>query len=150
MTTTNRNGNGRGSSMNGHLNGNAIVVTPMNDVPRIDTQRVADDIATRVRDIVVRDLKRRGVVVALSGGIDSSATAGLAVRALGKERVFGLLMPEADSAEETTPLGESVARALGIAFVVEDITPALTALGCYRRRDDAIKSVVGDYGPGWK
>jgi NAD+ synthase len=72
------------------------------------------------------------------------------VRALGKERVLGLLMPEADSAEETLPLSKRVAHALGIEVVVENITPILEAARCYERRDAAIKSVLPEYSAGWK
>jgi NAD+ synthase len=120
------------------------------DVLELDTKKAAEEIAERLQAIVVRRLKRRGVVVGLSGGIDSSATAGLAARALGKERVVGLLMPEADSAEETLGLSRKVADALGIQTIVEDITPILVAARCYERRDEAIQRLVPEYGPGWK
>jgi NAD+ synthase len=125
-----------------------LKLTP--DVLRLDTKKTADSIAEKLREIVVGTCKRRGVVVGLSGGIDSSVTAGLAVRALGKEHVLGLLMPETDSADETLGLSQSVARALGIETVHEDITPILTAARCYERRDAAIRKVVPGYGPGWK
>jgi NAD+ synthase len=120
------------------------------DVLRIDTRKAADAIAMKMRDLVVGTFKRRGVVVGLSGGIDSSVTAGLAVRAVGRGHVLGLLMPEADSADETLGLSKSVAEALGIETVHEDITPILTAAGCYERRDEAIRKVVPGYGEGWK
>ena len=74
----------------------------------------------------------------------------LAVRALGKDRVFGLLMPERDSAQETLSLSRGLAEHLGIQYAHEDISPILDAVGCYRRRDDAIRRVVPDYGPGCK
>lgn len=120
------------------------------DVLRIDTRKTADAIALRIRDLVVGTFKRRGVVVGLSGGIDSSVTAGLAVRAVGKGHVLGLLMPEADSATETLGFSKSVAEALGIETVHEDITPILAAARCYERRDEAIRKVVPGYGEGWK
>jgi NAD+ synthase len=120
------------------------------DVLRLDTRQTAEAIAKRLHEIVVGTLKRRGVVLGLSGGIDSSVTAGLAVRALGKEHVLGLLMPETDSAGETLGLSQSVARALGVATVHEDITPILAAARCYERRDEAIRKVCPDFGPGWK
>jgi NAD+ synthase len=116
----------------------------------VDPRQTADAIAARLRETVLETLKRRGVVVGLSGGIDSSVTAGLAVRAVGKERVLGLLMPETDSADETLGLSRSVADALGIETVHEDITPILSAARCYERRDEAIRKVVPEYGPGWK
>jgi len=120
------------------------------DVLKLDCKKTADSIAERLREIVVGTLKRRGVVVGLSGGIDSSVTAGLAVRAFGKEHVLGLLMPETDSAGETLGLSQAVARALGIQTVHEDITPILKAARCYERRDEAIRMVCPGFGPGWK
>lgn len=99
---------------------------------------------------LVRGFKRRGVVVALSGGIDSSVTAALCVRAFGKERVFGLHMPERDSDSGTLGFSQSVSDHLGIDSAVEEISATLESLGCYRRRDDAIRLAIPEYGPGWK
>ncbi len=123
-------------------------VTPA--VLAIDPVAEIDKVANATRDIVFTQLRRRGVVIGLSGGIDSSVVAALCVRALGKDRVFGLFMPELDSADESLELGRLVARVFDIASAVEDIGPILTAAGCYRRRDDAIRSVVPEYGPGYK
>lgn len=120
------------------------------DVLNIDTKQAADDIAAKLKDTVAGTLKRRGLVVGLSGGIDSSATAGLAVRAFGKDRVIGLLMPETDSADETLGLSQRVADALGIQTVHEDITPILKAARCYERRDEAIAAILPGFGPTWK
>ena len=120
------------------------------DVLKLDYQQEADRIGAVLRDAVSRRFKRKGIVVAMSGGIDSSVVTSLAVRALGKERVFGLLMPERDSASETLPLSRGLAEHLGIDYAYEDITPLLEAVGCYRRRDDAIRRIVPDFGPGCK
>jgi NAD+ synthase len=94
--------------------------------------------------------KRRGIVVALSGGIDSSVVAALSVAALGKERVFGLHMPEQDSSSDTLRLSRLLADSLGIDSTLEELTPLLDAAGCYRRRDDAIRLVCPEYGPGYR
>lgn len=94
--------------------------------------------------------RRKGAVVALSGGIDSSVVCGLCVKAFGPERVFGLHMPERDSAPETLELSQSVSTAFGIQSRVEEISDILTALGCYSRRDDAIRLVCPPYGPGYR
>jgi NAD+ synthase len=94
--------------------------------------------------------KRRGVVVALSGGIDSSTVAALCVAALGKQRVFGLHMPERDSSSETLTLSRLATSSLGIDSTVEDISLTLEAVGCYQRRDDAIRKICPSYGPGYK
>lgn len=117
---------------------------------RLDAALETERVARSIREIVFKTLKRRGAVLGLSGGIDSSVTAALCVRALGPERVLGLLMPETDSSVDTTRLGQLVARSLGIRTVLEDITPLLEAAGCYSRRDAAIRSVVPEYSPGCK
>jgi NAD+ synthase len=120
------------------------------DVLRIDPARETERIAARVRDIVYQQLKRKGIVVAVSGGIDSSVVAFLAVRALGKDRVFVLLMPEADSSPDSLRLGRLVADSLGVRSMLEDISPILRGARCYERRDESIRSVVPEYGEGYK
>ena len=121
--------------------------TLSSDALKLDCQREADRIGSHLRDTVSRRFKRKGAVVAMSGGVDSSVVAGLVVRALGRERVFGLLMPERDSSDETLPLSRGLAEHLGIDYAHEDVTLLLEAAGCYRRRDEAIRHLVPDYGP---
>jgi len=120
------------------------------DVLRIDAPRVVEEIAGTIREQVMGISKRRGAVVGMSGGIDSSVVASLCVRALGPERVFGLLMPERDSSGDAQRLGAMLAGHLGIKFAVEDIAPALEGLGCYRRQLEAIRMAVPEYGEGWR
>ncbi len=110
----------------------------------------ADRIGAWMIDALSRRLHRRGLIVAMSGGIDSSVCAALAVRALGPKKVHGLLLPERDSSSFSTARGRQLAQHLGIAFDVFDIAPALEALGCYRERDAAIRRVFPAYGDGWK
>ena len=95
-------------------------------------------------------MHKRGVVVGLSGGVDSSVCAGLAVRALGADKVLGLLMPEQDSSAASADLGAQVAAQLGIRCETENIAPVLAAIGCYRWRDEAIRVLFPAYGDGWK
>ena len=120
------------------------------DVFEVDAERVVNEIVTALRSTVGGVLRRRGAVVAVSGGIDSAVTAALCVRAFGADRTLAVLMPEADSAEDTLELSGLLAEALGIEAVVEDITPILSATGCYVRRDEAVRAVVPQFGPGWK
>jgi NAD+ synthase len=119
------------------------------DLLRLDVVEETSRIAAAVREALQR-LRRRGVVLGLSGGVDSSVTAALCVRALGAERVVGLLLPERDSSDDSLRLGRVVAEALGIRTVVEDIAPILEAAGAYRRRDEAIRLVVPHYRPDYK
>ena len=120
------------------------------DVLDIDAEAVTAEIVDALRRLVGQELRRRGAVVAVSGGIDSAVTAALCVRAFGAERTLGVSMPEADSAGDTANLSTLVAESLGIESVVHDITPILRATGCYERRDEAVRSVVPSYGPGWR
>jgi len=116
----------------------------------IDPRAVTDNICRRLVDIVVRDQRRRGLVVAISGGIDSSVCAALSVRALGPSKVFGLLLPEKDSSAASEDLGRRVAEHLGIEYIKQNIAPTLEAIGCYRWRDEAISVVFPDYQKDWK
>jgi NAD+ synthase len=120
------------------------------DALRIDPAAAAEQITTALRRQLLWDLRRRGVVVGLSGGVDSSVVAALCVRAVGPSRVLGLLMPEQDNDPDSLRLGRLVAEQLGIESVVEDITPVLAAAGCYRRRDEYIRRMFPEYGPGYR
>jgi NAD+ synthase len=120
------------------------------DVLKIDLAAEAERIAAEIRRIVSHDLKRRGLVVALSGGIDSSCVAALATKALGPEHVHGLHMPERDSSDDTINLSKSVSDTFKFDSTVEILTPILEGLRCYERRDEAIRQVLPDFGPGWK
>ena len=115
------------------------------EVLEIDAAKVAEQIESSIRDCLHHQLKRKGVVLGLSGGIDSSVAAALCVRALGADRVLGLFMPEAESSPDTPHLASLVADSLRIRTVLEDITPILRAAGCYRRRNDAIRKIVPEY-----
>lgn len=120
------------------------------DVLRYDVAKEADRIGAALRDQIFDRLKRRGAVVGLSGGIDSSVVGALCARALGAKRVQALLMPERDSAEDTLRLSRACAARFEIPTELEDITGVLESTRCYERRDAAIRSVAGEYGPGYR
>ena len=115
----------------------------------IDAEAEVERISAALRAYLA-EARRKGAVVALSGGIDSSVVAALCVAAIGPERVFGLHMPEQDSAEDTLAFSRLCSGSLGIDSVVEDITGVLEAAGCYSRRDEAIRMVCPEYGPGYR
>jgi NAD+ synthase len=94
----------------------------------------ADRYATTIADFIARtrtELARDGVLVPISGGLDSSVVAALAVRAVGKEAVTGILLPEKEGNPEATRYAELIASSLGIETVTVDISGALAALGAY-------------------
>ena len=116
----------------------------------LDCNGEADRISRWILKTLAARLHKRGLVVSISGGIDSAVCAALAVRALGPRKVFGLLLPERDSSATSLERGRSLVSHLGIDHEVFDITPVLSALNCYRLRDEAIRGVFPDFGEGWR
>jgi len=119
-------------------------------LPDLDLAAETDRICEALREATLRTLRRRGLVVAMSGGIDSSVCAALAVRALGKERVFGLLLPERDSSGASSSLGRLMAGFLGIDYTLHDISGTLAAIGCYSEQEEVLRRVLPGFGEGWK
>lgn len=127
-----------------------LTATSPSELLHINPEVETDRIATAIREQVLGQLRRKGVVLGLSGGIDSSVAAALCVRALGPDRVLGLLMPENDSSSDSERLGRLLADHLGVEALMENIGPVLDAAGCYSRRDEAVRSVIPEFGPGDK
>jgi NAD+ synthase len=120
------------------------------DILQIDPARETERITAGIRDQVFKQLKRKGAVIGVSGGVDSSVVAFLCARALGEDRVFLLFTPETDSSPDSLRLGQLVAQELGARSAVENISPILQGARCYERRDACIRSVVPEYGEGYK
>jgi len=116
----------------------------------IDPEALIAEITDALQEAVRTRLRKRGAVVALSGGIDSSVVLALCARAFGADNVLGLLMPERESADDTGELARLAAETLGVSTVEEDITAALEAVGCYRQRDAAFLELIPEYSAGWK
>ncbi len=116
---------------------------------KLEAETEIDRICAWIRETILKKLRKRGIVVGLSGGIDSSVTAALCARALGPTRVTGIFMPEHDSDPESLRLGKSLAATIGVQTVLEDIGPALAAAGCYTRRDGFIRQIVPEFDEGW-
>jgi len=120
------------------------------DVLIIDPEEEVEKITKQLRSFLTNQLKRRGLIVALSGGIDSSVTTALSVKALGPDRVLALLMPERHSSDDTLDLSTIVADHFGVEKIHEDISNILESVGFYKRYDDAVRMVIPEYGDGWK
>ena len=117
----------------------------------LDPAAETEFICTRMREIVGQQLKRRGVVVAVSGGVDSSVCLALAAQAFGPQpRCWPCCCPSGSPRRPASSSGKKMAEQVGVPWVVEDITAALEGLGCYRQRDEAIRKVFPEYGEGWK
>ncbi len=112
-----------------------------------DIDGTVNQIANRLKKDTHDKLKRFGGVVGISGGIDSSVTLALSVKAFGAEKVLGIMMPEKDSSAESAVLASSLAKKFGVKAITEDISDALRGFGCYNRRDEAVKNVFPEYDP---
>ncbi|MBI4720795.1 MAG: NAD(+) synthase, partial [Chitinivibrionia bacterium] len=88
----------------------------------IDAEREIERIAAFIHRTVTASFKRKGAVVGLSGGIDSAVSAELCVRALGRERVIGVLLPEKESNPVSRAFGMEEAGKLGIRTIEDNIT----------------------------
>jgi NAD+ synthase len=127
-----------------------LTAKDLEDAMNLDYDREIERITSKIKELLRTRLHRRGLVVAMSGGIDSSVCAALSVKALGPKKVSGLLTPERDSSGESQTKGEILARHLGIDYTVKNITSTLENIGCYQWRDDAIRSVFPGYRDNWK
>jgi NAD+ synthase len=119
------------------------------DALLMDAEATADRIAGWIRTELRHRLRRPGAVVGLSGGIDSAVISALCVRAIGSERVLGVALPETESEGLSERLARDHAERLGIEFVRQEISAGLAGLGCYERRNEAIRSVFPDFQDTW-
>jgi NAD+ synthase len=129
---------------------NALIEKYQNEVVEIDYQAAVNSICENMRNAMRTELHRRGAVVAVSGGIDSSVCAALSTKAFGANKTFLLKLPETDSAENTQSRSSELIQLLGTQHTTFNIAPVLEAIGCYSARDEAIRKVFPDYTKNWK
>jgi NAD+ synthase len=125
--------------------------------PCCDTQWLAIDTRAEVRrvvrfieDAVHRRLRRRGLVVRLTGGVESAVVAALSTLSLGREHVTGLLATDRDVPPEALDRSRVLARSLGLPLEIVSIEPLVEATGCRRETTAAIRSVLPEYDERWR
>ena len=119
------------------------------DILNIDAKSEAERICSFVQQ-QVRAMKRDGIVVGLSGGIDSAVMCAIAVEAVGRSKVVGLVLPEKESNPVSSQYAVTHAKAMGIEFREIDITPTVDSVVSYSWRDEYIKKLVPSYTPDCK
>ena len=120
------------------------------DSINIDPVKVAEEITSKLKENVTKKLKKRGAVVGISGGIDSSVVLALCAKTFGPERVLGIMMPENDSNPDSLELAKKLSAKFNTKYVVENMTEAVAGFGCYKRRDEAIKNVFPEFNSNYK
>jgi len=97
----------------------------------LNREETSEEICRFISD-QVSETGSRGLVVGISGGLDSAVVASLGARALGADRVKGLFLPERDTEADSYACAREVAEATGIRYEEFNLTPALEQLGCYK------------------
>jgi len=120
------------------------------DSIKIDPVSESKKIVNKLKEDVFNNLKKRGAVVGISGGIDSSVVLALCAKTFGPEKVLGIMMPESDSNADSLILARKLASKFNVEYLVEDMTATLAGFGCYRRRDEAIKRVFPEFDSTYK
>lgn len=119
------------------------------DILKLDCEHEIDRVCSFIK-MQMDSMRRDGIVVGLSGGVDSALAGALAVKAIGKERVFGLILPEKESNPVSADYAWKQAESLGIVTETIDITPVLEEFGTYEKRDNVIKGIFSEYDSGYK
>jgi NAD+ synthase len=115
------------------------------DVLKINCPAEAERIIAFIRD-QVQSIHRKGIVIGLSGGVDSALSAALSVKAVGKDKVLALLLPDKESSPQSAEFGAKQAKLLGIETLTVEITSVLEAFGTYEKRDAVAKALYPDFG----
>lgn len=117
---------------------------------QFDASAEIERIIKSMRQAAKYRLHKRGAVVGVSGGIDSSVVLALCVKAFGAERVLALMLPEKESSADNFPLTMSLLEQYNVAYLVEEISGALDGFSCYARRDEEIKKLFPEYDTNYK
>ncbi|AFH50194.1 NAD synthase [Ignavibacterium album JCM 16511] len=114
--------------------------------PKAEAERIIKEL----REIVAKKIHKRGAVVGVSGGIDSSVVLALCANAFGPEKVLALMMPDKDSSPDSLNLAKKLVDKFKVPYLIEDITKAAEGFGAYKRRDQAVKKVFPEYDESYK
>ncbi len=108
------------------------------DVLKIDPAQELEKLSTFIMEQVRRVFRRKGIVVGLSGGIDSACMAAIAVHTVGKERVVGLVLPEKESNPVSAEFATKHAENLDIEHRQIDVSRTVDSVLNYSWRDEFV------------
>jgi len=106
-------------------------------------EKLPDFLHKTVHDLLHKD----GIVIGVSGGVDSALIATLAVQALGPDHVYGLILPEKESSPSSRELALKLCKKLKIPYGEVPITPMLESFNIYNRKAALLKELFPRYDP---
>ena len=116
----------------------------MNELPKLDTKTTKESIIKFIQD-KVSEANAKGLVVGLSGGIDSTLTAYLATEAVGKENVFGIVMPSTTTPTEDKIHGTDIAKILDIDYkemAIDSVLNEFLYVTQYKTENEQLKERI--------
>ena len=108
-------------------------------------ERVIQSLQIFIHEQVNSNFRKRGVVIGISGGIDSAVAVKLCCGAVGKENVLGIILPEKESNPQSQEFAKKYCEKLGIKYEIEDITSILDSSEIYQIREKIVKKYFPDY-----
>ena len=100
-----------------------------------------------IQETVADTLRKEGIVIGVSGGVDSALIATLAVEALGPDHVYGLILPEKESSPSSRELAMRLCKKLKIPYGEVPITPMLESFGIYTQKESLLRELFPQYDP---
>ena len=110
-----------------------------------DIEKTVDNLSNYIKSEVFEIFQKKGVVLGLSGGVDSAVTAALCAKSLGSDKILGLIMPEKESGSSSQQLAQQVAKKYNIETKLIDISRILESFGVYQTKEKIVKEKFSSF-----
>ena len=121
-------------------------MTEISELIKIENiENTISEITNFIKNEVFEICQKKGVVIGLSGGIDSAITAALCTKSIGSEKILGLILPEKESDVNSKNLALQIAEKYNIDTETIDITNILESFGVYENKEKIVKEKFSNY-----
>ena len=121
-------------------------MTEISELIKIENiENTISEITNFIKNEIFEIYQKKGVVIGLSGGIDSAITAALCTKSIGSEKILGLILPEKESDENSKNLALQIAEKYNIDTKTIDITNILESFGVYENKEKIVKEKFPNY-----